>query len=1356
MSARRLISVVATWLCVVAGLALSSVPAQAAVAHRYLSQITGTSTQLFRGPCGVTVDPASQDIYVTDAHDDAIDIFNSAGVYQSAISGLGTPKGAFSESACSVSVSDVTGEVYVADGPDVDVFNALGEYVSTLTASGTPQKSFGQFGAVGVAVDQSSGDVYVSDRSDGFVDRFNSSNGYLSQLPVSEAGPLATDSSGKLFVMQLSREGPSGGLYEFDSLGNQTLHVSGLPSGSFGNVSGVATDAAGHIYVSERQAVDEFESSGAFVEQMTGTPTEVFSYGGKGEVSGLAVNTAGNIYLAVPNNFGGVSAVDIFGPDIIVPSPSVQAPSGVSENVATLNGSVDPSGVQITSCDFEYGTSTAYGQSVPCDQSPAQIGSGSGGVAVTATVALQSNTTYFYRLNAENANGTANANGSGLSNSEGFTTPYVPVIVSESAEVNPGEPAGQNSAILGASINSDERDTTYFFEYGETTTYGASVPVPAEDIGSGASPVSVPGSEITGLKLDTTYHYRVVAHNEEGTVNGSDQTFKTLPAILIPNAGVSNATASSATFEGELNPLGSDTTYRFEYGTSTAYGTSVPVPDASVGSGITPVAVSVHIQGLKPGTLYHVRLAAQNQNGAVDSEDVEFTSQTVGAVGELPDNRVWEMVSPPNKEDAQLEPIDSTDVIQAAASGDAISYLANSPIESQPPGYSNYPQILSVRGADGWHSQNISPPHETPTTGVSLSTGQEYRAFSSDLSRAVVQPIGSFTQSLSAEASEQTAYVRSLGPSIPASELYTPLVTGCPEAGVPCPAAVEERADVPRGTVFGGRQDVGAREGACFYDIVSACYPVFAGGTPDLSHVALEMNNVALEPGASSSGLYEWTDGRLAFVGTPSVIFENHGYMGISDDGSRIAFEGSSEGLTGLVVRDMSRGESAAMNGQFKSMSSDGSVVIYKSGSSLYECRLVVSAGKLACETSDLTPTPAGESSPGVLGVLGSSSDGSWVYFVANGVLADGATAGTCTEAKSSSLSGAMCNLYVRHDGVTSLVAVISANDEPDWDSTLFQHSARVSPNGQWLAFMSMRSLTGYDNRDVASGQPAEEVFLYGANGKRLICASCNPTGARPHAVNFEQISYYHGGIAGGEEKWPNGYIAANIPGWTSFAWNTSAIYQSRYLSDSGRLFFNSSDDLVSTDVNDDEDVYEFEPSGVSDCTASRAGFEEQAGGCVGLISSGAAVGESAFLDASESGGDIFFLTKAKLTSQDYDSSLDVYDAQECSGASPCPPAAATVPPPCVTGDACKAAPTPQPAIFGSPSSATFTGAGNVHSETAPIAKPKSLTRAQKLTEAMKACKKKGKGKRAACEKRAKRLYGPTSKSKKKSRKGEK
>ena len=471
-----------------------------------------------------------------------------------------------------------------------------------------------------------------------------------------------------------------------------------------------------------------------------------------------------------------------------------------------------------------------------------------------------------------------------------------------------------------------------------------------------------------------------------------------------------------------------------------------------------------------------------------------------------------------------------------------------------------------------------------------------------------------------------------------------------------------------------------------------------------------------------------------------------------------------------------------------------------KVGEDLYEAKLKTEPNGTLKVASLTDIAPGGDVQGQVLGI---SKDGSWVYFVADGVLAPGAVHGSCQGATST--AGEECNLYVRHAGVTQLVAVLSGADKPDWDyrePDLTELTARVSPDGHWLAFMSQRELTGYDNRDAVSGKPDEEVFLYDGVTGQLACASCNPTGARP--VGEE---YTHVGLVGGYGVWEDSdWLAANVPGWTPFEL-AKARYQSRYLSNSGRLFFNARDSLVPRDVNENWDVYEYEPenvpSGNHACTASSGSGSavfrpahaftaervnqteapltgEEGPGCVGLISSGESPQESAFLDASESGGegpngeelqeggsDVFFLTSARLSTQDYDNSIDVYDAHECTTASPCPPQFAEAPPPCDTEASCKASPTPQPQIYGAPSSATFNGLGNVippapakPAATIPCSSSKGApstkcTKKQNLTKALTTCKTKyphNKKKRATCEATAHKHYGAAKKKGKKTK----
>jgi len=226
-----------------------------------------------------------------------------------------------------------------------------------------------------------------------------------------------------------------------------------------------------------------------------------------------------------------------------------------------------------------------------------------------------------------------------------------------------------------------------------------------------------------------------------------------------------------------------------------------------------------------------------------------------------------------------------------------------------------------------------------------------------------------------------------------------------------------------------------------------------------------------------------------------------------------------------------------------------------------------------------------------------------------------------------------------------------------------------------------------------------------------------------------------------GHEHW----VAGNIPGWTSQTL-TSALFQSRYLSNDGRLFFNSPDQLVPDDANAKNDAYEYEPSGIGSC-------ESASGGCVSLISSGVSKKESAFLEATPDGSNVFFVTQSNLLPQDTDTAFDIYDARTCTESSPCQTIPAPAPAPCAESETCRPA-TPATQIpGGAGGSSTFSGPGNPaaslpsHVEAKGVQrtepKSKALTRKQKLDRALKQCHRlHAKHKRKACEARARKLYG--------------
>lgn len=1147
-----------------------------------------------------------------------------------------------------LAVNESTGDVYVIDRGNgrVEIFNSKGEYVSQFNGSVAPTGEFLFAGENegGIAVDNSAnpsdpsrGDVYVLDTGHNVIDKFTASGVYIGQ--VTGTSPSSPFPSGELLVA-------------------------------------IATDAEGALWVQVgviEGIIDQFNDSVANQYVSTATP--------KISNEGAHINTLGTIGLAFDSgdNFYIGLRPEAF--------QKFTFPAEFSKTGEALAGELD--GEETTGLAVDLSSDDVY---VDHETSVAAYGPlggsaierfGSPQMQVSEGITIDSATGTVY---------TANANGQEI---DAFSAFVVPDVTTGSASN-----FTETSVTVAGVVNPDGLPiTSCVFEYGTSSSYGQSAPC-SPSPGSGSGPVAV-SVQLKGLAPLTKYHFRLNVSNASGSNQGQDRTFVTPQPVSLSEEAVSDVSSSSALFSVQVDPGGADTTYAFEYGTSVSYGERMPVPAGELGAGTSSESVSVRVEGLLGEATYHVRVVASNVLGTVYGLDETFTTQAGGGAFVLPDDREWEMVSPPNKEGARIAAIGGEagglpDPIEASGDGSAISYGANAPmganIPSNPAPF-GATQVLSRRSAGGWSSEDIALPHQAAGEGNGLT----YMFFSPDLSQAIVEAPGNGL--LSPAATERTPYLHD-----DSSGSYTPLVTA---------------SNVVPGTEFGP-------PGANAEDV-----PLAVAATPDLSHVLI-LAQAALTDNAVKSNnqnLYEWSGGGLQLVNElpGGVVSANGAELGsdkgqdtrnaLSSDGSRVFFEEGNAEIAALYMRDTvvdrtvrldapAPGVSPPPDGVavFEIASVDGSEVFFLDNEpltlesklepkgvgqggprDLYACHMVEEANEPKCDLTDLSvdenPSEVADVQDAV---VGASEDGSVVYFVATGKLAGGAESGKD-------------NLYVESKTGSSwseprLVAVLSEADSDDWAGEKNGQSeyltSRVSPNGRYVAFMSDRSLTGYDNRDANSGHPDEEIFLYDEAAGRLSCVSCNPTGSRPDGI-LDPEGEGHELLVDGPGLWRGRWLAASIPGWTRLENSVEAgvYYQSRVLTDEGRMFFDSADALVPQDTNGGEDVYEYEPLGVGSCTRS--------GGCVSLISSGTSAEESAFLDASASGGDVFFLTTSRLVPRDVDTSFDVYDAHVCSAAAPC--VSTTVsPPPCTSGDACKAAPSPQPAIFGAPSSATFSGAGNV------------------------------------------------------------
>jgi hypothetical protein len=1107
----------------------------------------------------------------------------------------------------------------------------------------------------------------------------------------------------------------------------------------------VAVGSSGEVWVGDVERAEQFSSEGAFAKEVP--------LAGAGTVAALALEKAlaGEDLYVLSSKVAGVQKVAESGMSVGAPYPLDASghPNALGVDPATGDVFVSDQEQGGEASLFEYGSTGAFLESfgtgavlgAPSGDALA-FGDTAGGVYVVGGQAVQ------------------------------FFVPPPPGPQVETGSLR-SEPVKNASATLHAAINPENAKTTYYFEYiseqrfdEDGNSFGAGAIKTAESASIGEDLAEHPVSMmIAGLSPETTYRFRAVATNINGTGNSEEEqaTFTTLPPVGIESESASGVAATSATLQAQVNPLGSETTYYFEYSTAATESctpatcaTLPAAPGASLGSGEEPLPVSVHVQGLTPGTTYHYRLVAVNALTGGEGrggEDLTFTTQASDSETSLPDGRQYEMVTPPNKHGAGIYPGDykNGDDLQAAADGGGLTFAATAPFAADPAGSRaiENTQVLSLRHAPGdWGTQDITTAHDEGASEVAAGEDTEYQLFSNDLSLGFVEPKGDTPLSppvLAGEKQEKTVYLRE------SNGAYKALVTA---------------ANVPEGTEFGGDGELNGG--------VS-----FEGASPDLDHVVLSGAGPLVEGAPAKGGLYEWSAGKPASEPLPLVSVLPKGeptnaelggggnYVvrrAISDDGSRVIW--AERGERRLYLRDMASKETiqvdaaqgapepvygtgaAADPSLYQTANGEGSRVFFTSperltadstaplkgqdgygAEDLYVFELTSGTGEpLAGRLTDLTVAAGAGEYAGVTSVIGASEDGTYFYFVAGGVLGDGGEQGATRGS----------NLYLEHYD-----AAIRAWEAPEFiaanPSTLGKIAgpgasplpglpARVSPNGRYLAFMSVHPLTDYDNRDANSGVPDEEVYEYDAASRTLTCASCNPTGARPLGVlgetNQRRLVDY-------DALWEGQWLAANVPGWTPVGLiGTRSVYQPRYLSDSGRLFFDSSDALVPADVNGQEDVYEYEPAGVPAGSPYACGpastdasdvFEpakryqtvggqaETEAGCVALISSGTSSEESAFLDASESGGDVFFLTTSKLALADYDTSYDVYDAHECTSEAQCASPEQATSPPCETESSCKAAPSPQPEIYGAPASATFSGAGNITQP--PPAPPKKVTK---------------------------------------------
>jgi len=1145
-----------------------------------------------------------------------------------------------------------------------------------------------------VAVNDETGDVYVAEES-GRVQEFNAEGKYLTQFSAGEGVGIAVDNSCALHKPFPLTELTTPSCKEFDP-SDGDVYVSSSRSEAVFKFSaagaplepittgseahriksfGVAVNPEGTVFVPSKETI----ASGEEIERYSDAepnlllPQLLLPYI-QGGITAFAVDSADDLYfLRYTHLFEKVnSSGQVLIRDVDQEKSSATAVEPASNDVYVDNeGSI-----------AKLGPAPGCTAASPCQTDPEPIESfGAGHLFESTGVGVNASDETVYAANVASQDVAV------------FVKASVPNVVTG----EPTKPEVEGSITLNGKVNPEGVEVTSCeFEYGPTSSYGTVVPCPAGIVGSSKSeelPVSV---ELTGLTPDTLYHYRLIAgYAGQNEVNyGPDQTFVAGALPKIEAEAIEGVSSGEATLTAAINPGGLATTYQVQYGpcpepyepgTCAAAPYPSSTPDVSAGAGFGATGVRVRLRGLAAGTVYHARVLASNaiDSGAPASGGVlVFTtaSSTGPSSSTLPDDRTYELVSPATGDADVFVPVAMEDELtmiegyngipteypsETAAAGDAVIYYGGpGPTGgngSYHDGHGN--GYLATRSpGGGWTAVNTSTPGGRP--GFSLQGAPLPDPFA--LANAGTSAVPAAAHTLTLGKGNESERV---------GDLFDDLGGTSIQVNVLNEGKVEPDAQF-------GSEEPGSNG---FH-------------SPDTSNVI----------SADGSRIY-WSAVETVLRGSNTVYIPKALYLRVNDTQPQSPLKGSrctvpADACT-VQVDARQGGPGASGGGRFLTATPNGELVFFTDASrltlqsgaapgepDLYEYDLGAPVGK---RLTDLTVAPAGQHAD-VQGLVGSSVDGEYIYFVADGVLASNANSNGDTAKAGED------NLYLLHAGSTTFIATLSGADNDfgatpkngDWIADPGLHTANVTPGGHSVVFMSRAPLTGYDSR--AEGTALTEVFVYDADTAQLSCASCDPGVAPVVPAPIRAIGVGRGGLA---ELW-----GSFLP--TSYS---QVGYQQRLISDDGdRVFFMSFEPLVPQATNGWLDVYEWERegtettagSGVSSCpltTPSRS-----SGGCVFLISSPSSNENSYLLETDATGENVFFITRADLVPADRGGDRDLlYDAR-VNGYEP--PAQATC-----SGTGCQGVPPPPP-IFATPSSVTFNGLGNFPPAVPTVVKPKPKT----------------------------------------------
>jgi hypothetical protein len=757
-------------------------------------------------------------------------------------------------------------------------------------------------------------------------------------------------------------------------------------------------------------------------------------------------------------------------------------------------------------------------------------------------------------------------------------------------------------------------------------------------------------------------------------------------APVVERVWASEVNRSTARLNALVNPSEADTSYRFEYGPDTSYGSRVPVPDGDLGSGSEAVKATQLLTGLQPGSVYHYRIVATSSAGTTEGEDETFSTfpapvpqpadtcpnaaYRAGPSVGLPDCRAYEMVSPVVKNGADISG-EAFGQTLASESGERVHFMSKTGFgELLGTGNAGYSQYIAERHPDGWVTKSITPLPSASNGGQVFGGKTEVMEFSPDLSIAGLIGFSLPDGPSTARPNSENLYLEDT-----TTGKLTSAITDASDEGEPVPYP-------PFYVKFLGQALTEQRFGQ----------PILGGGSALLGVVTF-MSRVNFTPEAHGFEYkaYVYENGAVKLLGVlpdgtvppggSTLVFGDGKGRGqastaiadkdtVSTDGSRILFEANElpgqifmrkDGTSSVLVSESEASEPTTAEGvELITATPDLRHIVFISTTSLLDN--VPSGQGLNIYLYTDSPNPEVESNLQFIGstdlesnfragwgdpVVGVSNDGKRVYFR-------------------------------RSDSKLKL-----------WDSGQMHE---VAPSSHYIHGLA----TTEDGKNIvfaADYTGLRELYVYKSDTDTLICVSCSSTGAAPKFGIEEKVTADSNGTSLHEPDRP------------------------RFMSSDGRyVFFNTSEALVPQDTNGVVDAYEY----------------DTVTGLLSLLSTGTGEDPAWFVEASADGRDAFVVTRQKLSAGDPDKLVDVYDAR-VDGGLPGPSAAGV---PCA-GDACQGTPLAAPSFN---VASGFVGLGNPTFTTAVKAKTRAKPNAR-LLRALAVCHRKPKRRRAGCERLARKRY---------------